>query len=81
MARSAATISEHSWRAVTFGTHPSFSRALVGVAEQGVYLSGPEVARVNPDDDVSRLHGRAGLVLDRVDYADLIQPFALKAQA
>ena len=50
------------------------------VAEQRLYLGGPEVSRVNPDNDVSRLHCCAGLVLDRVDYADLIQPFTVKAQ-
>jgi hypothetical protein len=52
-------ISEQSWRAVTFGTHPSFSSALVGSPKR-VYLGGSEVSRVNPDKPVSRLHCGAG---------------------
>ena len=62
------------------GTHPSFSRALVGSPSKRVHFSRPEVPRINPNDDVSRLNGRAGLVCDRVDYANLFQSFALKAQ-
>ena len=51
------------------------------IAEQCLYLGGTEVSRVNPNDDVSRLYGRAGLVCNRVDDTNLIEPVALKAQS